>query len=183
MQTTKQSFAYVFNRETGEPVWPIEERPVPRGHIPGEYYSATQPFPTKPPAYEMQGLTDDDVIDFTPELRQRALEILTEFEYGPLFTHRHFTETTTLASVHPSSVPVAMVARISQAVPPSTPRPESCMSRPSSLVARRSWYPVARLTTPTRSEPPSWRGSVATAGGHDVLQDFQSGNRRMDGSP
>ena len=86
VQTTKQSFAYVFNRETGEPVWPIEERPVPRGHIPGEYYSPTQPFPTKPPAYEMQGLTEDDVIDFTPELRQRALEILTEFEYGPLFT-------------------------------------------------------------------------------------------------
>ena len=54
VQTTKQGFAYVFNRETGEPVWPIEERPVPQGHVPGEYYSPTQPFPTRPAAFELQ---------------------------------------------------------------------------------------------------------------------------------
>jgi quinoprotein glucose dehydrogenase len=86
VQTTKQSFAYVLNRETGEPVWPIEERPVPQGHVPGEYYSPTQPFPTKPAAYEMQNVTEDELIDFTPELRQEALEILNQYQYGPLFT-------------------------------------------------------------------------------------------------
>ncbi len=85
VQTTKQSFAYVLNRETGEPVWPIQERPVPQTKVPGEKTSPTQPFPTRPAAYEMQGLTEDDVIDFTPELRAAALEILSEYEMGPLF--------------------------------------------------------------------------------------------------
>jgi quinoprotein glucose dehydrogenase len=85
VQTTKQSFAYTFNRETGEPIWPIEERPVPASLVPGEKLSKTQPFPTKPAAYDNQGLTEDDLIDFTPELRQRMLEILEEYEIGPLF--------------------------------------------------------------------------------------------------
>lgn len=85
-QVTKQAFTYVFNRETGEPLWPIEERPVPQSHIPGEMLSATQPFPTKPAAYDMQGLTADNLIDFTPELRAQALEILSDWEIGPLFT-------------------------------------------------------------------------------------------------
>ena len=86
VQTTKQSFAYVLNRETGEPVWPILEREVPASKIPGEKTSPTQPFPTKPAAYEMQGLTEDDLIDFTPELRQAALDVVSEYEFGPLFT-------------------------------------------------------------------------------------------------
>jgi len=85
-QVTKQAFTYVFNRETGEPLWPLEERPVPQSHIPGEQLSATQPFPTKPAPYDLQGLTEDDLIDFTPELRQQAIEILSEWEIGPLFT-------------------------------------------------------------------------------------------------
>ena len=85
VQTTKQSFAYVLNRETGEPVWPIEERPVPESLIPGEQTSPTQPFPTRPAAYEMQGVTEDDVIDFTPSLRVAALEILSAYQMGPLF--------------------------------------------------------------------------------------------------
>ncbi|HJO04668.1 MAG TPA: PQQ-binding-like beta-propeller repeat protein [Acidobacteriota bacterium] len=85
VQTTKQSWAYVLNRETGEPVWPIEERPVPKSKIPGEYTSPTQPFPTWPAAYEMQGITEDDLVDFTPELRQAAVEMLSEYELGPLF--------------------------------------------------------------------------------------------------
>jgi glucose dehydrogenase len=76
----------VFNRETGEPLWPIEERPVPQSMIPGEQLSATQPFPTKPAPYDLQGLTEDDLIDFTPELRAQAVEILSEWEIGPLFT-------------------------------------------------------------------------------------------------
>ena len=69
MQITKQGWAYVFDRETGEPVWPIEERTVPQSDIPGERASATQPFPTKPPAFTRQGGKEDDLIDFTPELR------------------------------------------------------------------------------------------------------------------
>ena len=85
VQVTKQSFAYTFNRETGEPIWPIEERPVPKSRIPGEKLSETQPFPTRPAPFDNQGLTHDDLIDFTPELRQRMVEILEEYEIGPLF--------------------------------------------------------------------------------------------------
>ncbi len=85
-QVTKQAFTYVFNRETGEPLWPIEERPVPQSHIPGEKLAATQPFPTKPAPYDRQGIVEDELINFTPELRAQALEILSEWEVGPLFT-------------------------------------------------------------------------------------------------
>jgi quinoprotein glucose dehydrogenase len=85
-QVSKQGFLYVFDRKTGEPVWPIEERPVPQSTVPGEKTSPTQPFPTRPPAFERQGFLDSDVIDFTPELRDQALAIISEFEHGPLFT-------------------------------------------------------------------------------------------------
>lgn len=85
VQVTKQAFTYAFNRETGEPLWPIEEKPVPKSKIPGEKLSETQPFPTKPAPYDMQGLTHDDLIDFTPELRQKAIEAVSEYEIGPLF--------------------------------------------------------------------------------------------------
>src|SRR2546422_5049376 len=85
-QPTKQAFLYVFDRVTGKPIWPIEERPVPKGEVPGEWYSATQPFPTKPPAYDRQGSSVDDLIDFTPELRAEALKIVSRFKMGPLFT-------------------------------------------------------------------------------------------------
>ncbi len=84
-QVSKQNFVYVFDRVTGQPVWPIEERPVPKGDVPGEWYSPTQPFPTKPPPYDQQGVTIDDLIDFTPELKQEALEIISQYRYGPLF--------------------------------------------------------------------------------------------------
>ena len=83
---SKQGFAYVFDRVTGEPVWPIEERPVAAGNVPGEWYAPTQPFPTKPPAFARQGVTEDDLIDFTPELQAEAKEILNNYVYGPLFT-------------------------------------------------------------------------------------------------
>lgn len=86
VETTKQGWAYVFNRETGEPIWPIEERPVPQTDVPGEATSATQPFVTKPPAFEMQGVTEDDVIDFTPELREQGLAIARNYRMGPIFT-------------------------------------------------------------------------------------------------
>ena len=85
-QPTKQAFLYVFDRETGEPIWPIEERPVPAGDVPGEWYSPTQPFPTRPPAYDRQGVTLDDLIDFTPELRAAAVERASFYQLGPMFT-------------------------------------------------------------------------------------------------
>ncbi|MBT8096030.1 MAG: PQQ-binding-like beta-propeller repeat protein [Woeseia sp.] len=84
-QVTKQSFTYTFNRVTGEPIWPIVEKPVPASRIPGEKLSETQPFPTWPLPYDNQGLTTDDLIDFTPELRARTIEILQDFDTGPLF--------------------------------------------------------------------------------------------------
>ncbi len=83
---TKQAFTYVFDRVTGEPIWPIVERPVPASDVPGEQASPTQPFPTKPPAFDWQGISEDDLIDFTPELRAQALEIVSNFKIGPLFT-------------------------------------------------------------------------------------------------
>jgi quinoprotein glucose dehydrogenase len=85
VQVTKQSFAYTFNRETGEPIWPIVERPVPASKMPGEKLSKTQPFPTRPAPYDIQGLTHDDLIDFTPELRKAAIDIVSEYAIGPLF--------------------------------------------------------------------------------------------------
>ncbi|HTH07662.1 MAG TPA: PQQ-binding-like beta-propeller repeat protein, partial [Ilumatobacteraceae bacterium] len=85
-QVTKQAFVFVLNRETGEPVWPIEERPAPQGNVPGERYSPTQPFPTKPPAFDQQGVAEADVIDFTPELKAEAMAILEGYAYGPLYT-------------------------------------------------------------------------------------------------
>jgi len=85
-EVSKQAFVYVLDRATGEPVWPIEERPVAKGSVPGEWYAPTQPFPTKPPAYDQQGATVDDLIDFTPELRSEARAILEQYQYGPLFT-------------------------------------------------------------------------------------------------
>jgi quinoprotein glucose dehydrogenase len=85
-QPTKQSFLYVLNRETGEPIWPIVEKKVIPGDVPGEWYSPTQPFPTKPPAFDRQGVTRDDLIDFTPELHAKALELVSHYKMGPLYT-------------------------------------------------------------------------------------------------
>jgi len=82
---SKEAFLYVFDRVTGQPVWPIEERPVPKGDVPGEWYSPTQPFPTKPPAYARQAITNDELIDFTPELRAKALENVKMYRMGPMF--------------------------------------------------------------------------------------------------
>jgi quinoprotein glucose dehydrogenase len=83
---TKQSYAYVLDRATGKPVWPIVERPVPRSTVPGERTAPTQPIPTKPPAFDLQGATEENLIDFTPELRAEAVEILKRYTHGPLFT-------------------------------------------------------------------------------------------------
>ena len=86
-QPTKQGILYTFDRVTGQPIWPIEERPVPKGDVPGEWYSPTQPIPAKPPAYGTAAIPSvDDLIDFTPDLRAEALKIVSKYQIGPIFT-------------------------------------------------------------------------------------------------
>jgi len=82
---TKETFLYVFDRITGKPIWPIEERPVPQSDVPGEKTAKTQPFPTKPPAYSRQFVTENDLVDWTPELHQKALEQFKMYKNGPMF--------------------------------------------------------------------------------------------------
>jgi quinoprotein glucose dehydrogenase len=85
-QPTKQGWIYTFNRETGQPIWPIEERPVEKGSVPGEWYAPTQPFVTRPPAFDRQGFTEEDLIDYTPALREEAKKIAANHIMGPIFT-------------------------------------------------------------------------------------------------
>jgi len=86
-QVSKQGYCYVFNRVTGEPLWPIEEKPVPQSTVPGERTAATQPHPTKPAAFDKQGFfPEEDLIDFTPELRAAGLKAIEGYDTGPLFT-------------------------------------------------------------------------------------------------
>jgi quinoprotein glucose dehydrogenase len=85
-QITKQAWVYVFDRVTGKPVWPIEEKPVQQTDVPGEWTSPTQPIPSKPPAFDLQGLTQDDLIDFTPALRAKAIDAVKAFRMGPIWT-------------------------------------------------------------------------------------------------
>ncbi len=84
---SKQAFLYVFDRITGKPVWPIEERPVAQSDVPGEKTAKTQPFPTKPPAYARNFVKiPDDLIDFTPEMRAQAKDVLSRYRAEGLFT-------------------------------------------------------------------------------------------------
>jgi quinoprotein glucose dehydrogenase len=85
-QPTKQGWIYTFDRATGQPVWPIEERPVEKGDVPGEWYAPTQPFPTRPPAFDRQGVSLDDLIDFTPELKAAGQTVAANYKLGPIFT-------------------------------------------------------------------------------------------------
>jgi len=109
-QITKQNFAYVFDRETGEPVWPIEERPVPQTDVPGEWTSPTQPFPSKPAAYDRQGLSRDDLIAYTPEIRPAVRSAC-------------------------RSPPVAQISRAAL----MTRRPACCMCRPQLTLMPMRW--------------------------------------------
>jgi quinoprotein glucose dehydrogenase len=85
-QPTKQAFLYMFDRITGQPIFPMVERPVEQTTVPGEKTSPTQPFPTKPPAYDLQGFSVDDVLDFTPELKAEGLKMVSKYKLGPVFT-------------------------------------------------------------------------------------------------
>ena len=86
VQATKQGWAYVFDRKTGKPVWPMEERKVPASDVPGEKTSPTQLYPTWPLPFELQEVTVDELIDFTPELRAQAVELASKYRMGPIFT-------------------------------------------------------------------------------------------------
>ena len=83
---SKQGWIYTFDRMTGQPVWPIVEKPVEKGNVPGEWYSPTQPFPTKPAPFDRQGVSEADLIDWTPELKAEALRIAGLHKIGPIFT-------------------------------------------------------------------------------------------------
>ncbi len=85
-QPTKQAILYVFDRATGQPIWPIEEKAVEKGNVPGEWYSPTQPMPTKPPAYDRNGVLPSDLLDFTPDLHAEAEKIASRYKFGPIFT-------------------------------------------------------------------------------------------------
>jgi quinoprotein glucose dehydrogenase len=84
-QATKQGFLFVFDRVTGKPIWPIEERSVPQTDVPGEKTSPTQPFPTKPPAYSRNGVVESDLVDFTPEIKAQALDVAKRYRLGPVY--------------------------------------------------------------------------------------------------
>jgi glucose dehydrogenase len=86
VQLTKQAFAYAFDRATGEPLWPIEERPVATSDVPFEWTAPTQPFPTRPAAYDRQGVSEADLVDFTPAIKAAALEAVKDLRMGPMFT-------------------------------------------------------------------------------------------------
>ena len=133
-QPTKQGFLYVFDRVTGEPVWPIEERPVPQGDTPGEKYSPTQPFPTRPAAYDRQGLSVDDLIDFTPELRAEAVKTVAQYRIGPLFTP---------PAVSRAEGPIATLAMATQA--PATNWPGGSYDPETHVVYLHSQSAVATL--------------------------------------
>lgn len=99
VQLTKQGWAFVFDRVTGRPVWPIEERPVPRSDVPGEASWPTQPFPTRPPAFESQGVSLDDAFDATPELKAKAIAELKKYRLGPIYTPPSLQGTVALPGV------------------------------------------------------------------------------------
>ena len=86
IQLTKQSFAFVFDRETGEPYWPIYEVEVPKSDVPGEWTSPTQPIPSLPEAYDRSGVSRNDLIDYTPEISQAVENLIKDYRLGPLYT-------------------------------------------------------------------------------------------------
>ncbi|MGH9387649.1 MAG: pyrroloquinoline quinone-dependent dehydrogenase [Vicinamibacterales bacterium] len=154
-QPTKQAFLYVLNRETGEPIWPIEERPVPKGDTPREWYSPTQPFPTKPPAYDGQGLSIDDLIDFTPALRAEAVKLVSRYRLGPIFTP---------PSVSRAEGPIATLTMGAQAAASNWPGASYDPETHTVFVASQRSIATLGLMPPPpgRSDMPYFQGTVLT---------------------
>jgi quinoprotein glucose dehydrogenase len=154
-QPTKQAFLYVLDRETGEPIWPIEERPVPKGDAPREWYSPTQPFPTKPPPYDGQGLSIDDLIDFTPELRAEAVKLVSRYRLGPIFTP---------PSVSRASGPIATLTMGAQAAASNWPGASYDPETHTVFVASQTAVATLGLVEPPpgRSDIPYFQGTVLT---------------------
>ncbi len=154
-QPTKQAFLYVLNRETGEPIWPIEERPVPKGDTPREWYSPTQPFPTRPPAYDGQGLSIDDLIDFTPELRAEAVKLVSRYRLGPIFTP---------PSVSRANGPIATLTMGAQAAASNWPGASYDPETHTVFVASQRSVATLGLVAPPpgRSDMPYFQGTVLT---------------------
>jgi quinoprotein glucose dehydrogenase len=152
-QPTKQAFLYVLNRETGEPIWPIEERPVPRGDTPREWYSPTQPFPTRPPAYDGQGLSIDDLIDFTPALRAEAVKLVSRYRLGPIFTP---------PSVSRAEGPIATLTMGAQAAASNWPGGSYDPETHTVFVASQTAIATLGLVPPPpgRSDMPYFQGTV-----------------------
>ena len=157
-QPTKQAFLYVFDRVTGKPIWPIVERPVEQSTVPGEKTSPTQPFPTKPPAYDAQGFTQDDIIDFTPDLKAKAEKILSTYHLGPVFTP---------AVVSTAGGPYGTLAMGTAGGGTNWPGgsydPETHIIY---LPSQREIWNVALVPGGSRSEPtwPTWPGASPTIG-------------------
>ena len=167
-QVSKQAFTYVFDRKTGEPVWPIEERKVPESLVPGEWTASMQPFPTKPPPFDRQGVRESDLIDFTPELNAKALEIYRKTLLGgPMFTPPTLAgEGRRVMAQLPGQAGGA-----NWAAPPSIRTAVSCSSRrrrawarwrssrrrraspPTATTCRRSRFPPARKVCRSSSLP------------------------------
>jgi quinoprotein glucose dehydrogenase len=174
-QPSKQGFLYVFDRVTGQPVWPIEERPVPQGDTPGEKYSRTQPFPTRPVAYERQGLAVDDLIDFTPELRAEALKLIEKYRIGPIFTP---------PAVSKAEGPIATLAMATQA--PATNWPGGSFDPETHVLYVHSNAQVAQLglVPPPEGAAPDVRyhqgtalsGARRTGGSGSAVTNAQGGN-------
>ena len=159
-QVSKQGFVYVFDRVTGRPIWPIEERPVPQSTVPGEKSSRTQPFPTKPAPFDRQGVTEDDVIDFTPELRKEALAVLGR----NTTTARCYTPPSLeKPTIQMPGMPEARVGRVRRA----TPRPGRLYvtSITNPIAVTLANRPVAAASTTSEQLAP-----METIAGHAALE-------------
>ena len=176
---SKEAFLYVFDRITGQPVWPIEEKPVPQSDVPGEKTSPTQPFPTKPPAYARQAVTVDDLIDFTPELNAEAKRIVSRYKLGPMFLpgvvskvegpHRGADDRQRPRAAPTGRAPAAIRKRTS-----STRRRATTRSRRSGWSNRRPGSP----TSATSRAPRDSRSSSAKGPGFGSAADApQRGGR------
>ncbi|MBQ91582.1 MAG: hypothetical protein CL441_09295 [Acidimicrobiaceae bacterium] len=211
MQPSKTAFLYVFDRETGEPVWPIEERKVPQSIVPGERTSSTQPFPTKPPPFDLQGITEDDLIDFTPSSAPTRWRRSRGWCWGRSSRHPGRRATTPMESRGRSPLREAGAPATGTPVR-STPRPATttrCRTRcrpcgasrrPTMTMPRWTGPPRGRWTRlgrtgcrspslPTDGSPPStstvanWRGWRPTATGRSTIRDCAPSTCRRSAFP